>query len=131
MVESQAGDWPISSGGEGAAMCVKCQRLADHANRFRRKLPKSLWRTSPSVEKPNEIRLRNGYQKLGTVVAFNVSRRDDTGEKSGDGTMRYFDEQDRRAASNGFSRFGRWLGTRKVESWGFFIAGFILARIIF
>ena len=45
--------------------------------------------------------------------------------------MRYFDEQDRRAASNGFSRFGRWLGTRKVESWGFFIAGFILARIIF
>lgn len=45
--------------------------------------------------------------------------------------MRYFDEQDRKAASNGLSRFGNWLGRRPIECWGFFAAGFILARIIF
>lgn len=28
-------------------------------------------------------------------------------------------------------RFGRWLTTRPVESWGFFVAGIIIARILF
>lgn len=27
--------------------------------------------------------------------------------------------------------FGRWLSTRPTESWGFFIAGVIIAAIIF
>jgi hypothetical protein len=45
--------------------------------------------------------------------------------------MRYFDERDRSAAKDGITSFGRWLSSRKIESWGFFIAGFVLARIIF
>jgi hypothetical protein len=45
--------------------------------------------------------------------------------------MRYFDEQDRSAAKDGITSFGRWLKTRKFESWGFFVAGFVIARIIF
>ncbi len=28
-------------------------------------------------------------------------------------------------------RFGRWLTTRPVESWGFFVAGVLIARILF
>jgi hypothetical protein len=83
---------------------------------------------------PLKNRMKSSYE----MVAENLARRlhsmshaGTTPVKSGDGTMRYFDEQDRRAASNGLSRFGRWLGSRKFESWGFFIAGFILARIIF
>ena len=28
-------------------------------------------------------------------------------------------------------RFGSWLGRRPFESWGFFLAGFIVARILF
>jgi hypothetical protein len=64
------------------------------------------------------------------AVAVNVSCRDDTGEFRRR-PMRYFDEQDRAAAGNAFQRFGRWLGRRPFESWGFFIAGFVIARIIF
>ena len=29
------------------------------------------------------------------------------------------------------SRVGRWLTQRPVESWGFFAAGFIIARVLF
>ena len=45
--------------------------------------------------------------------------------------MRYFDEQDKIRAKNTLERVGRWLATRPLESWGFFIAGFLIARIIF
>lgn len=45
--------------------------------------------------------------------------------------MRYFDEQDRNAAKSGIKNFGRWLASRPIESWGFFVAGFVIARIIF
>ncbi|WP_293612412.1 hypothetical protein [Ponticaulis sp.] len=30
-----------------------------------------------------------------------------------------------------FYRFTRWLSRRPMESWGFFIAGLIIARILF
>ena len=30
-----------------------------------------------------------------------------------------------------FSRFTRWLSRRPMESWGFFIAGVIIARVLF
>lgn len=30
-----------------------------------------------------------------------------------------------------FSRFTGWLSRRPIESWGFFIAGVIVARILF
>jgi hypothetical protein len=79
-------------------------------------------------------RIKSGYEMVIKKLArglHSLSHAGTTPVKPGDGTMRYFDEQDRRAASNGLSRFGRWLGSRKIESWGFFIAGFILARIIF
>jgi hypothetical protein len=45
--------------------------------------------------------------------------------------MRYFDEQDKFRTRSPIARFGSWLGSRPVESWGFFIAGFFIARIIF
>lgn len=45
--------------------------------------------------------------------------------------MQYFDENDRTAAKNGIAKIGRWLSSRPMESWGFFIAGFVIARIIF
>ncbi len=45
--------------------------------------------------------------------------------------MRYFDEQDRQNAKSALQRFGAWLGSRKIERWGFFAAGFVIARIIF
>jgi hypothetical protein len=45
--------------------------------------------------------------------------------------MRYFDEQDKIRAKTTMARVGNWLGSRPIESWGFFIAGFLIARIIF
>jgi hypothetical protein len=45
--------------------------------------------------------------------------------------MRYFDEQDRMKAKNTLERLGGWLRSRPMESWGFFVAGFLIARIIF
>lgn len=45
--------------------------------------------------------------------------------------MRYFDENDRSRARTGLKNFGGWLASRPIESWGFFAAGFVLARIIF
>ena len=45
--------------------------------------------------------------------------------------MRYFDEQDKINAKTTAARVGNWLGRRSMESWGFFIAGFLIARIIF
>ncbi|MEM7660811.1 MAG: hypothetical protein AAF292_01075 [Pseudomonadota bacterium] len=34
-------------------------------------------------------------------------------------------------AEDGFKRFGRWLSRRPGESWAFFIAGMIIAGILF
>lgn len=45
--------------------------------------------------------------------------------------MQFFDEQDKAKAKTTLQRVGHWLGSRPMESWGFFIAGFIIARIIF
>ncbi len=45
--------------------------------------------------------------------------------------MRYFDEQDKVRARSTIERVGRYLSTRPMETWGFFAAGFIIARIIF
>ncbi len=45
--------------------------------------------------------------------------------------MRYNDYRDRSPAKDGLKNFGRWLGTRPLESWGFFAVGFVIARIIF
>jgi hypothetical protein len=45
--------------------------------------------------------------------------------------MRYFDEQDKIRAKTTMARVGNWLTSRPIESWGFFAAGFIIARIIF
>ena len=46
--------------------------------------------------------------------------------------MREFEAQDRgETIGDRFSRFTRWLSRRPIESWGFFIAGIILARIFF
>ena len=45
--------------------------------------------------------------------------------------MRYFDEQDKIRAKTIMARLGGWFSSRPVESWGFFIAGFVIARIIF
>jgi hypothetical protein len=45
--------------------------------------------------------------------------------------MRYFDEQDKIRAKTTMARVGNWLASRPIESWGFFVAGFIIARIIF
>jgi hypothetical protein len=45
--------------------------------------------------------------------------------------MRYFDEQDKIRAKTTMARVGNWLTSRPIESWGFFVAGFVIARIIF
>jgi hypothetical protein len=45
--------------------------------------------------------------------------------------MRYFDEQDKIQAKTTMARLGRWFSSRPMESWGFFVAGFLIARIIF
>lgn len=45
--------------------------------------------------------------------------------------MRYFDEHDRERARAGASGFLAWIRSRPLESWGFFIAGVIIARILF
>ena len=45
--------------------------------------------------------------------------------------MRYFDEQDRARTKTTVSRVVAWLSSRPFESWGFFVAGFVIARIIF
>ena len=45
--------------------------------------------------------------------------------------MRYDDYRGERSDQNGFRRFFRWLQTRPMESWGFFIAGAVVARILF
>ena len=47
--------------------------------------------------------------------------------------MRYDDYRYRGETNNnnGLRTFGRWLSTRPLESWGFFIAGVVIAGIIF
>jgi hypothetical protein len=45
--------------------------------------------------------------------------------------MRYYDSRDPYQKPSPLGRFGSWLGRRPFESWGFFIAGFVLARILF
>ena len=57
-------------------------------------------------------------------------RRDNTGDHRRLG-MRYFDEQDKIRAKTTMARVGNWLSSRPMESWGFFVAGFLIARIIF
>jgi hypothetical protein len=37
--------------------------------------------------------------------------------------------EDRQSASGKFWRFLRYLSTRKMECWGFFVAGYIIATI--
>jgi hypothetical protein len=71
-----------------------------------------------------------GYQKTGTAVAFNGPCRDNTGEYQ-ERPMRYFDGQDKARAKDTLHRVGEWLGRRPMESWGFFIAGFLLGSIFF
>lgn len=45
--------------------------------------------------------------------------------------MRYSDSRDPYEKPSPLGRFGSWLGRRPFESWGFFIAGFLIARIFF
>ncbi len=45
--------------------------------------------------------------------------------------MRYDDYQDQNTQRDGLKRFKRWISTRPMECWGFFAAGFLIARIIF
>jgi hypothetical protein len=45
--------------------------------------------------------------------------------------MRYTDHRDPYEKPSPLGRFGSWLGRRPFGSWGFFIAGFIVARILF
>ena len=44
----------------------------------------------------------------------------DTSYRSGNGDTR-----------NGWERFGKWLANQPMTSWGFFAAGFVIARILF
>lgn len=43
--------------------------------------------------------------------------------------MRY--SRDPYEKPSALGRFGGWLGRRPFESWGFFLAGFLIARIFF
>ncbi len=45
--------------------------------------------------------------------------------------MRYYDSRDPYEKPSPLGRFGSWIGRRPFESWGFFIAGFLIARILF
>jgi hypothetical protein len=45
--------------------------------------------------------------------------------------MRYRDPRHHGGSPNGLRTFGRWIQTRPLESWGFFAAGFVIARILF
>ena len=45
--------------------------------------------------------------------------------------MRYYDSRDPYEKPSALGRFGGWLANRRFESWGFFIAGFLIARIFF
>jgi len=72
------------------------------------------------------------------IVTKNLARRlqsigpcrDDTGKQQ-EQAMRYYDGQDPYQKPSPLGRFGSWLGRRPFESWGFFLAGFIVARILF
>tara|TARA_R100001126_G_scaffold78336_1_gene46898 strand:- start:165 stop:302 length:138 start_codon:yes stop_codon:yes gene_type:complete len=45
--------------------------------------------------------------------------------------MRDADTTIRSETGDTFRRFGRWLSARPIESWGFFAAGILIARILF
>ncbi len=45
--------------------------------------------------------------------------------------MRYSESRAPYERPSPLGRFGSWLTRRPFESWGFFIAGFILARMFF
>jgi hypothetical protein len=45
--------------------------------------------------------------------------------------MRYSESRDPYQKPSPLGRFGSWLSRRSSESWGFFIAGFLIARIFF
>ena len=72
----------------------------------------------------------SGYRKTGTLVAISLSM-PGKHRRPQEISMRYFDEQDKIRAKTTMARLGSWLGSRPMESWGFFVAGFIIARIIF
>lgn len=43
-------------------------------------------------------------------------------------------DEDYRGETNSrdtLKRIGRWLSSRPIESWGFFVAGILIARILF
>ncbi len=45
--------------------------------------------------------------------------------------MRYEQTDDRNQFGEKMKTFGRWLANRPMESWGFFAAGVVLARLFF
>jgi len=67
-------------------------------------------------------------KKLARRLLSSDPCRDNTGNKQ-EQMMRY--GQDPYQKPSPLGRFGSWLGRRPFESWGFFLAGFIVARILF
>ena len=67
-------------------------------------------------------------KKLARRLLSSDPCRDNTGNKQ-EQMMRY--GQDPYQKPSPLGRFGSWLGRRPFESWGFFIAGFLIARIFF
>ncbi len=67
-------------------------------------------------------------KKLARRLQSSDPCRDNTGNKQ-EQMMRY--GQDPYQKPSPLGRFGSWLGRRPFESWGFFLAGFIVARILF
>ena len=64
-----------------------------------------------------------------TLLSIDPCR--DNNRRTQEHEMRYFDEQDKIRAKTTMARVGSWLSSRPMESWGFFVAGFVIARIIF
>jgi hypothetical protein len=45
--------------------------------------------------------------------------------------MRDYDTTGRTDTRDGFRRLGNWLKRRPMESWAFFAAGIVIARVLF
>ena len=69
-------------------------------------------------------------KKLARRLQSSDPCRDNTGNKQ-EQMMSYYDRQNPYQKPSPLGRFGSWLGRRPFESWGFFLAGFIVARILF
>jgi hypothetical protein len=69
-------------------------------------------------------------EKLAWRLQTSDPCRDNTGNKQ-EKTMSCYDRQNPYQKPSALGRFGSWLGRRPFESWGFFLAGFIVARILF